>query len=381
MHKSEFSNPSGRLENNRDGEMTFVPALLPPEIDPAPIAGLIAEAHMRLGVLEGLGKIAPNPDMLIGQYLTQEAVSSSGIEGTEATSLDVYRFEVGGGADPNGTKRVQEVVNYINASRHCLGLITGGDQVDLKMIKRAHAILLTDVRGQDKNPGKIRKTQNWIGYANRSIRNELYVPPATHRLDGLLANFEKFIVDPPERMPILIRCAVAHYQFEAIHPFGDGNGRVGRLLIPMILASSGALSKPLLYLSSYFEQNRTEYYELLREVSKNSRWLEWVSFFLTGVIQSSNEAIDVTHKLLDLKSKYEQLLRENRASRNAMVLADYVFAMPVVTIPVVAQYLKTGYPPAKKAVTYLVDAGILELAGAKKRNKEYVAREIVDVFS
>ena len=358
-----------------------MPALLPPEIDQASIAGLVAEAHMRLGILEGLGKIVPNPDMLIGQHIMQEAVSSSRIEGTEATSLDVYRFEIRGGIDSDETKRVREVANYVEASRHCFDLISGGDRVDLKMIKRAHAILLTGARGQNKNPGRIRKTQNWIGYTNRSIRNALYVPPATHKLDALLANFEKFIVDPPEQMPILIRCAMAHYQFEAIHPFEDGNGRVGRLLIPMILASSGTLSKPLLYLSSYFEQNRTEYYELLREVSKNSRWLEWISFFLTGVIQSSNEAIDVTRKLLDLKSKYEQLLRENRASRNAMILADYVFTMPVVTIPVVAQYLKTGYPPAKKAVTYLVDAGILELSGTKKRNKEYVAREIVGVFS
>lgn len=381
MLKSAFSNPSGRFESNRDGEVTFVPALLPPEIDQAPIAGLIAEAHMRLGILEGLGKLVPNLDMLIRSYLTQEAVTSSRIEGTEATSLDVYRFEVGGGADSNGTKRVQEVVNYVKASRLCFDLISGGNRVDLKMIKRAHEILLTGVRGQNKRPGKIRTTQNWIGALNCSLKNALYVPPATHKLGDLLANFEKFIVEPPEHMPILVRCALAHYQFEAIHPFGDGNGRMGRLLIPLILASSGTLSKPLLYLSSYFEQNKTEYYDLLREVSKNSRWLEWLTFFLTGVIQSSNEAIEVTYKLLDLKSKYEQLLRENKASRNSMILADYVFTMPVVTIPVAAQYLKTGYPPAKKAVMYLVDAGILELAGTKKRNKEYVAREIVGVFS
>ena len=187
--------------------------------------------------------------------------------------------------------------------------------------------------------------------------------------------------DPFQGIPVLVRCALAHYQFESIRPFEDGNGRVGRLLILLILASSGALSRPLLYLSAYFEKNRTEYYHLLRRVSQNSEWSEWIEFFLNGVIQCSNEAIRVTYKFFDLREKYEQKLQENRASRNAIILATYLLSNPVVTIPTAAKYLETGYPPAKKAVMYLVSAGILEQIGTQRRNKEYVAREVVDVFS
>ena len=381
MQESEFTNPSGRFEKNHEGAITFVPEILPPDISYAPIANLSVEAHMRLGVLEGVGKIIPNPDMLIVQYITQEAVSSSRIEGTEASSLDVYQFETGDKVDANGPKRVLEVVNYSRALRSCLEMINNGEQLELKMLKHAHKILLKDVRGQNIELGQIRAVQNWIGYAGCNIENASYVPPAVHLLDGLLENLEKFVAEPPIDMPVLIRCALAHYQFEAIHPFEDGNGRVGRLMIPLILASSGVLGRPLLYLSAYFERNRAEYYELLREVSKDGKWTEWITFFLTGVVQCSQEAITATHELLELRSKYEQKLKENKVSRNTVVLAMRLFSSPVITIPMAAKYLNTGYPPAKKAVMYLVSAGILEQGDTRKRNKKYIAKEIIDVFS
>ena len=379
--ESEFTNPSGRFEKNSKGQATFVPAFLPPEIDYTSTMDLIARAHMRLGVLEGIGQLLPNPDLLIIPYLTQEAVSSSRIEGTEASNLDVFRFKAGGGDDSNGHKRVREVANYVNASRSCLELIADGRHVDLEMLMQAHKILLEGVRGNEAEPGRIRTVQNWIGPANCSIGNASYVPPAVHKLDDLQENLARFVTDPPRNIPVLVRCALAHYQFESIHPFEDGNGRIGRLLILLILASSGALSMPLLYLSAYFERNRTEYYHLLRGVSQNSEWTEWIDFFLNGVIQCSDEAIRVTNKFLNLREKYEQKLKESRASRNAIVLVTYLFSNPVVTIPAAAKYLGTGYPPAKKAVMYLVGAGILEQIGTRRRGKEYAAREILDVFS
>ena len=381
MRKAEFTNPSGRFEKNSNGQVTFVPEFLPPEIDYMSTIDLITKAHMRLGVLEGIGQLLPNPDLLITPYITQEAVLSSKIEGTEASNLDVFRFKAEGKDDSNGHKRVLEVANYVNASRCCLEMITNGRQVDLEMLMHAHKILLEDVRGNEAEPGKIRTVQNWIGYANCRIENASYVPPAVHQLDDLLVNLMQFVKDPSQKIPVLVRCALAHYQFESIHPFGDGNGRVGRLLIMLILASSGALSRPLLYLSAYFERNRAEYYSLLRRVSQNSEWSEWVKFFLNGAIQCSDEAIRVTYKFLDLRENYEQKLKENHASRNAIILSTYLFSNPVVTIPTAAKYLKTGYPPAKKAVMYLVSAGILEQIGTQRRNKEYVAREVVDVFS
>ena len=381
MLESEFTNPSGRFEKNSKGQVTFVPAFLPPEINYTPTIDLVAEAHMRLGVLEGVGKLLPNPDLLIIPYITQEAVLSSRIEGTEASNLDVFRFVAEGRADSDERKRVLEVANYVQASRSCFELIRGKRRADLEMLRHAHKILLEGVRGNKAEPGRIRTVQNWIGYANSRIENASYVPPAVHRLDDLLENLARFVTDPPRNIPVLVRCALAHYQFESIHPFEDGNGRIGRLLILLILASSGALSMPLLYLSAYFERNRTEYYHLLRRVSQNSEWTEWMDFFLNGVIQCSDEAIRVTYKFLNLREKYEQKLKESHASRNAMVLARYLFSNPVVTIPAAAKYLGTGYPPAKKAVMYLVGAGILEQIGTRRRGKEYAASEILDVFS
>ena len=278
-------------------------------------------------------------------------------------------------------KRVREVANCVDALRFCLELISDGSRVDLEMLMHAHKILLEGIMWNGTEPGMIRTVQNWIGYANCSIENASYVPPAVHNLDDLLTNLMQFVKGPSQEIPVLVRCALAHYQFESIHPFEDGNGRVGRLLILLILASSGALGRPLLYLSAYFERNRAEYYSLLRGVSQNSEWSEWIEFFLEGVIQCSDDAIRVTYKFLDLREKYEQKLKESRASRNAIILATHLFSNPVVTIPAAAKYLKTGYPPAKKAVMYLVGAGILEQTGTQKRNKEYVAKEIVDVFS
>ena len=343
------------------------------------MAGLVAEAHMHLGILEGAGSLIPNPNLLIGPYLTREAVASSRIEGTQASSLDVYRFEAGE-KERDEFKRVPEVANYVRASRFCLEKMGDGVPVSLELLMEAHHILLKGVRGHEAHLGRIRSVQNWIGHPNCAIKDASYVPPAVHLLDGALASLEGFIRDPPAEMPVLVQCALAHYQFEAIHPFGDGNGRVGRLMVQLMLAGSGTLAKPILCLSAYFERNKAEYYRLLRGVSENSDWTEWIKFFLNGVVQCSREAIDAMHKTLDLKAKHEQRLREDRASRNAMVLATYLFARPVLTIPMAAKRLGTGYPPAKKAVTYLVNAGILEQIGSKKRNKRYVARKIIGIF-
>ena len=344
------------------------------------MAGLVAEAHMHLGILEGVGRLIPNPNLLIGPYLTREAVASSRIEGTQASGLDVYRFEAGE-KERDEFKRVLEVANYVRASRFCLEGVGDGVPVSLELLKRAHHVLLNGVKGHEAHLGSIRSVQNWIGYANCTIKDASYVPPAVHLLDGMLADLEEFIQDPPAGMPVLVQCALAHYQFEAIHPFGDGNGRVGRLMIQLMLAGNGTLGQPLLYLSAYFERNRAEYYRLLRGVSENSDWTEWIKFFLVGVVQCSQDAIDAMHKILDLKAKHEQRLRGCRASRNAMVLAPHLFSRPVLTIPMAAKHLGTGYPPAKRAVMYLVNAGILEQDDNRKRNKRYVAREIVDIFS
>ena len=362
--------------------MTFVPNLLPPEVDYDTTVGLIAEAHTHLGVLAGLGKILPNPRLLINPYITREAVASSRIEGTEASMLDVFRFSADENDNSNGHKRVQEVFNYSRALYSCIHQIDNGSRVNLEMLRSAHKNLLKGVRNQNAEPGKIREIQNWIGRLGCTIEEASYVPPGTHLLNDLLVNLIQFIENLPRKIPVLIICALAHYQFESIHPFEDGNGRVGRLLIPMMLAHHGILDRPLLYLSSYFERNRSEYYERLQKVSSSCEWTAWIEFFLRGVVQCSKEAVEVTNKFLNLKSKYEQRLTRERASRNAILLTNRLFSTPWITIPQAAKHLGIGYPPAKKAVMDLVEVGILEqIEPRRRRNKEYVAKEILYVFS
>ena len=379
MKESEFPKPSGRFDVNAKGQTTFVPKPLPPNINYQPIANLVAEAHMQLGILEGTGNLLPHPDLSIRPYLVQEAAASSRIEGINASSRDVFEFEAKKMHGADGTRSASETFNCVKASHSCLKIAKDG-RVDLDMLRHAHQILFDGTGYQGVEPGKIRVVQNRIGYLGSKIEDVIYVPPAPHMLNELLEDLETFVNSLPSGMPILVKCALAHYQFDAIHPFADGNGRVGRLLILLMLTNRGVLSKPILCLSSYFERNRPEYYERLKRVSRNSEWTEWLEFFLYGVIQSSREAINITYNLQKIKTRYEERLKKSKVSGNTLILVRYLFANPVITIPAAAKYLGTGYPPAKKAVRYLVDAGILGQIGAKKRNKEYIAKEISDIF-
>jgi Fic family protein len=364
--------------------MTFVPDLLPPDISYEPIMRLMDEARGQLGTLEGMGRIMQNPSLLIRPYLTKEAVYSSRIEGTMASVMDVFRFDLEHGSNERAVKsRVREVHNYSKALQNCLARIDGGEAVSLDMIRYAHSMLLDHAPGHDKKPGMVRDEQNWIGSerVHASIRNAVYVPPAEHLLDHMLSNLIQFVSNPPPNMPVLVLCAVAHYQFESIHPFRDGNGRIGRLLMPLILAERRTLSKPLLFLSFYIEENKLEYYDCLQAVRQYSKWTEWLEFFMKGVIQCSKEAINATDRMLELKSEYERSLRESRSPRSAVILVGKLFSSPVVTIPAAADYLKMTYASARNAVAHLEDAGILKAIDARKRGKLYVARDILDVFS
>ena len=369
---------------NHDGDATFVPDLLPPGIRYDAIMRLMDEARGQLGTLEGMGRIMPNPDLLIRPYLTKEAVYSSRIEGTMASVMDVFKFDPEGTSDEYEVRlRVREVHNYSRALQECLEQISSGEDIGLNMIKHAHRILLDRAPGHDKMPGMVRTEQNWIASAqfHTPIEDAVYVPPAEHLLDGLLSNLIRFISSPPPNMPVLVLCAVAHYQFESIHPFRDGNGRIGRLLVPLILAKRRTLSKPLLFLSSYIAENKAEYYVRLQDVRQASKWTEWLEFFMRGVIKCSEDAINATDRMLKLKSEYEQTLRDARSPKSAAILIDKLFSSPVLTIPAAADYLKMTYPSARNAVMHLVDARILEAFDSRKRGKLYVARDILNVFS
>lgn len=384
MRESEFVEPAGLFEENLDGDMTFVPDPLPPDIYYDPIVRLMDEARGQLSTLEGMSRILLNHNPLTRPYLAKEAVYSSRIEGTMASVMDVFRFDLERFSNEHDMKnRVREVHNYSRALQQCLARIGGGEDINLDMIKHAHRTLLYRAPGHDKMPGMLRTEQSRIGSERfrTSIRDAVYVPPAESLLDGLLSNLIQFISHPPPNMPVLVLCAVAHYQFESIRPFRDGNGRMGRLLVPLILARQRTLSKPLLFLSSYIEENQSEYHDRLQDVHQANKWTEWLEFFMKGVIKCSKEAINATDRMLKLKSEYERNLREARSPKSSVILIDKLFSNPVVTIPVAADYLKMTYPSASNAIMHLAGAGILEGIDARKRGKLYVARDILDVFS
>ena len=384
MDKSAFTKPNGRFIQSSEGNETFLPNALPPVTDFDPITITLAtEAHTKLGQLSGIGELIPNLDLLIRPYVLREAVLSSKIEGTQATMMDVFEYEAGGKKDSQKAvdrKQIREVLNYVGSLNTCLKRVKT-ESVSIKMIKDAHGILMKNVRGQEKTPGEFRKIQNWIGRQDSQIEDALYVPPAPEKLYDVLRDFEKFIQSPSPGIPVLIQCALIHYQFESIHPFADGNGRIGRLLIPLILAERKLLSRPLLCLSVYFEKNRTEYYSHLLSVSQNQTWTEWIRFFLKGVIIQATDAIQNIRHLTDLRVNYENKLRSVKASGSATQLMSYLFANPVVTIPEAKRFLNVTYPSAKLAVERLQKISILEEMGAGERNKKFKAAEILNVLT
>ena len=383
MKQRQFTNPFGKLVKNTEGHPAFVPSNLPPTINyNESLTALISEASLQLGNLSGIGKLLPNPHLLIRPYLKREAVLSSKIEGTQASILDIFRYEVGGiiTEAEQKNKRIKEVVNYVQALEKCLQDVRKGVAIDLKMIRNAHKILMHDVRGQEKQPGEFRTIQNWIGSEGTKIENATYVPPPPEYMDELLMGLEQFIQSPSGRIPVLMQCAMIHYQFEAIHPFADGNGRIGRLLIPLILARARVLEQPLLYLSAFIEHNKGKYYSLLLTVSQKSTWVEWIRFFLYGVINQSNNALNNIQQLMYLKKLYDDKLVSKKASGSATRLVDYLFSNPFITIPTAADHLQITYPSAKNAVESLKEMGIL-IERNTKRGRIFMAEEIITILS
>ncbi len=307
--------------------------------------------------MSGIGELLPNPHILISPYLRREAVLSSKIEGTQASLADLFQYELIGTEPVESVwKRVFEVRNYVRALERGLRLVRKeGGRIDLGLIRSMHGTLLQGVRGAERNPGNFREIQ----------------------LPDLLSNLEDFIRSPPSDMPILVQCAVLHYQFEAVHPFVDGNGRIGRLLIPLFLCERNILPHALLYISAYLESHRTEYFDRLLGVSQRNEWKEWVAFFLTAVAHQSDEAVVNIQKLLQLKDRYETLLGKRHATQNAHLLKDILFSNPYTTIKNASEFLKVSFVTAQSTIQALVSSGILTEITRKKRNKIFVAKEII----
>ncbi len=366
--------------------LAFVPDPLPPRLVlDTTLVGVLSEADRGLGMLAGLGRMLPNPQLLIDPFIRREAVLSSRIEGTQSEIADLYAFEAGQlylpGLYPAPPSRddVQEVLNYIAALHYGLERMQSLP-ISRRLFCELHEHLMQGVRGQHATPGAFRQIQNWIGPAGATVTEARFVPPPVAEMQRCLDELEQYInatcVYPP-----LIRIGLIHYQFEAIHPFRDGNGRIGRLLISLLLQQWELLPLPLLYLSAFFERNRGSYADLLLAVSQRGAWNEWLTFFLQGVAAQSHDAIDRARRLQDLQQQWRAQLTQARASALPLRLADSMFTLPVVTIPQAEKLLGVTYHSARRTVEKLVAAGMLRQVGEGTYGKLFIAEAVLKIVS
>lgn len=376
MDAESFKNSrSGKLLRTPQGYWSFIPNPLPPKLTWSEgLIFLLSEAERSLGSLEGIGQTLPNPHLLITPFIHKEAVLSSRIEGTQSSLSDLYRFEA------TGVERgdVLEVANYIKALEYGLNRLETLP-LSLRLIREIHQILMEGVRGEYTTPGEFRKSQNWIGPPGCTLKDAVYVPPAPDSMNEALDKFEKFL-HTSFRLPPLIEAALIHYQFEAIHPFLDGNGRIGRLLITLLLCQRGCLSKPLLYLSAFFESHRQEYYNHLLDVSQKGTWDKWIAFFLQGVVEQAKDAAKRSRLLLELHKGLREKIQRPRISVLVLRLLDLLFISPVITVNFVVERLGITFPAATKAISVLEREGILRETTGKKRNRVYAADEIIKII-
>lgn len=368
----------GRLIKTSAKYWAFVPHPLPPQLTLTwELVNQLSEADRALSELAGIARTLPNPHLLIGPFIRREAVLSSRIEGTQASLSDLLFFEASGAIDPKSPD-VQEVSNYVRAMEYGLARLKKFP-VSLRLFRELHEHLMAGVRGDRLTPGEFRRSQNWIGPAGCTLMDATYVPPPVDEMHDALGQLEQYL-HAPSALPLLIRLAGIHYQFEAIHPFLDGNGRIGRLLMTLLLCSEGALSEPLLYLSAYFEQRREDYYRLLLGVSQAGRWDEWISFFLQGVAEQSKDAIGRSEQLLTLWQTYRATLQSARSSALQLQLVDELFSYPAITIGQAAKRLNVTQRSAQLNVEKLVRKGILREETGKKRNRVFMAPEIIKII-
>ncbi len=374
------STRAGRFVRQPTGYDAFVPARLPPE-PPLELQGalavLLADASVALGRLDGILGILPNPDLFVAMYVRQEAVLSSQIEGTQASLADVLQFEADHD-DPPRVKDVEEVVNYVHAMNHGLARLSELP-LSLRLIREIHEKLMAGVRGQHLEPGEFRRTQNWVGPGGCQLKDASFVPPPPDRLLEVLGQLESFLHD--KALPPLIHAGLAHAQFETIHPFLDGNGRVGRLLITFLLCERKVLSKPLLYLSVYLKKHRAQYYDRLQAVRIDGDWEGWILFFLKGVLDVAETAHETAKRILALRQQHQQKLHlEKKSSANLLRALDLLFEQPIQTVAGLADKLDVSYPTANGLLSRLQELQILEESTGFRRNRKFAYEPYLRLF-
>ena len=377
MDPKDFS-PSQRphLQKTLEGHVAYFPPPIARSIhlDPRDVA-LLSTADRALGELSGVGKRLREPRMFIRPYLRREAVLSSRIEGTQSSLSDLLLFEAEG--TPDDPEDAREVLNYVHALERGIARLPKLP-VSLRLVLELHAVLMSGVRGERSTPGRFRTTQNWIGPRGTPIERASFVPPPPYALAEALDDWEKYLHEEDDTPP-LIRCAVMHYQFETIHPFGDGNGRLGRLLMPLVLIEAGCLSQPLLYLSAYFEGRRADYYGALSEGRRTGDLRPWIRLFLDAVAVQSVDAARRADELTKLEADYRSRIESSR-SRVSHLLVDLLFTNIYVTAAMVAKRLKVTPLSARASISDLERRGILAEITGRRSGRIYAAKEIVEIL-
>jgi Fic family protein len=383
MQPSDFSkNKAGQLIKTSSGYWAFSPSPLPPRLAITwDLVGEISAADRALSELAGVARTLPNPHLLISPFVRREAVLSSRIEGTQASLSDLFFFEASsasGRTADRTTEDVQEVVNYINALEHGLSRLDALP-VCTRLFREMHERLMQGVRGSHLTPGELRTSQNWIGPPGCTLSAASFVPPPVHEMNVALSDLDQFI-NSKSPLPPLVRLALVHYQFEAIHPFLDGNGRIGRLLLTLLFCSENLLPQPLLYLSAYFERYRDEYYQGLLGVSQHGHWDTWITFFLRGIAIQSRDAIRRSSLLLDLQKEFRDKLLAARTTALTQRLMESLFSYPAITMAQAAKRLGSTIRTAQLTVDKLIRNDILQEATGKSRNRIYISPRIIDIL-
>lgn len=366
------------LRKQPTGYTAAYPKSLPPKLEPSWLLfGSLSDADRALSELAGVARTLPNPHLLIRPFTRREAVLSSKIEGTQASLSDLLLFEASDEKETR-TSDVNEVANYVKALDYGLSNLKKAP-LSLRFFRDLHSILIID---PTKTPGEFRRTQNWIGTPGCSLLDASYVPPPAEALLELMGDLEKFLHTETD-IPPLLKYGIAHYQFEAIHPFLDGNGRLGRLLITLLLCADPCQEKallphPLLYLSAFFERHRDEYYEKLEGVSRRGEWEKWLRFYLLGVAEQSRDAVKRSDHLFAIREKHKEIIRQARGSALVHEIDEHLFATPIVTVSDLAARCNKSFAGAQNAFNKLLDLGILEImASGSSRSRLYVAWDIV----
>lgn len=376
-----MENRAGYYRTNLSGEMaykSFVPNALPPfppiEMSEEMVS-LLVKANSQIAVLESIATRIPNVDLFVSMYVRKEALLSSQIEGTQATLEDVLDPMI----DANMNRNVADVVNYIKATEFAVRRLKELPLCN-RLIKETHEVLMSGVRGQEKNPGEFRYSQNWIGSQGSTLKNARYIPPSPEDMTLAMSDLEKY-VNADDDLDALIRAALIHYQFETIHPFLDGNGRVGRLLITLFLMEKNVLTIPALYISYFLKKNRVEYYDRMSEVRAKGNYEQWVKFFLQALLESAEDAIATIDELVMLHDKNADLIAKmGRASKNAMLVFKYLESNPIIEIQKTSEALGIAYNTTSSAVNRLVDIGILTQTTNANRNRTFAYEEYLAVL-